>query len=204
MSELERRAVHASGTGLPALYLLDIVTWRQLQYLLVAALVVAGVLEALRLFVGLDWEIYDRLTRPYEQENPAGYALYFVSLTAVAVLFVPWVAIPGMLMLTVGDPVSGYLGSNDADTRKQVEVLGAMFLVCFGLALPFLYGVQPGLLGLAAAAAGAAGATFADGVKPVVAGYVVDDNLSIPPTACAAIAAVLLAGGVGLEAALAV
>jgi hypothetical protein len=36
---------------------------------------------------------------------------------------------------------------------------------------------------VAVAAAGAAGATFADGVKPVVAGYVVDDNFSIPPTA---------------------
>ncbi|MFC6726699.1 dolichol kinase, partial [Halobium palmae] len=42
-----------------------------------------------------------------------------------------------------------------------------------------------------AAAAGAAGATLADGVKPVVATYVIDDNLSIPPTACVGIWVVL-------------
>lgn len=32
---------------------------------------------------------------------------------------------------------------------------------------------------------------MADGAKPVVAGYVIDDNLSIPPVACTAIAATL-------------
>jgi dolichol kinase len=200
MSELERRLVHASGTLLPAVYLLGLVTWGELQLLLIAGLVICVILETLRLYVGLDWAIYDRLTRPYEQENPAGYALYFVSITAVGLLFVPWVAIPGMLMLTIGDPVSGYLGSNDAGTTKQLGVLGVMFLVCLGLALPFVYGTEPTVLGIAAAATGAGMATLADGVKPVVSGYVVDDNLSIPPAACLGVVAVLLAGGVGFDA----
>lgn len=203
MSELERRAVHASGTGLPALYLLEVITWRQLQLLVLVGLAIAGVLEVLRLFVGLDWDIYRRLTRPYEQDNPAGYALYFVSLAAVSLLFVPTLAIPGMLMLTIGDPVSGYLGSNDATTAKQLGVLGVMFLVCFGLAAPFVVGAAPGVLGVAAAATGAAMATLADGIKPIVAGYVVDDNLSIPPAACVGFAVVLVAGGVGVDAVLA-
>lgn len=203
MSELERRAVHASGTGLPALYLLEVITWRQLQLLVLVGLAIAGVLEVLRLFVGLDWDIYRRLTRPYEQDNPAGYALYFVSLAAVSLLFVPTLAIPGMLMLTIGDPVSGYLGSNDATTAKQLGVLGVMFLVCFALAAPFVVGAAPGVLGVAAAATGAAMATLADGIKPIVAGYVVDDNLSIPPAACVGFAVVLVAGGVGVDAVLA-
>jgi len=110
----------------------------------------------------------------------AGYALYAYSQTAVAFVFGPAVALPGMLMLTIGDPVSGYLGSNDAGTAKQAGVLGVMFLVCFALAAPFTTAVTSLPVGLVAAAAGAAGATLADGVKPVVAGYVVDDNLSIP------------------------
>ncbi|WP_224333304.1 dolichol kinase [Haloprofundus halobius] len=193
MSELTRRGVHASGTAIPALYLLDVVTWQQLGYVLLGLSALVSVLELVRLVAGLDWWVYRNLTREYEQENVAGYALYMYSMTAVAWLF-PWfVAVPGMLMLTVGDPISGILGSNEAGRAKELGVLGVMFLVCFALAVPFTTGAAETTraVGLGAAAAGAAGATFADGVKPVVAGYVIDDNLSIPPTACVGIAAVL-------------
>ena len=193
--ELERRLVHASGVGLPALYLLGLVTWRQLGYLLVALSAGAAVLEVVRLFVGLDWVVFDRLTREYEQDNPAGYALYMFSLTVVALVFDPRVALPGMLMLIVGDPISGMLGSNSADRAKRVAVLVAMFAVCFALAAPFLIPTAGPVVGTAAAAAGAAAATFADGFKPVVATYVIDDNLSIPPFACGAIWLVLAAVG---------
>lgn len=198
MSEIERRFVHASGTGFPALFLLDLATWQQLQYLLVLATAAAGLLEFLRLYVGLNWSIYDRLTREYEQDNPAGYALYFVSMTAVAFLFEPPVAVPGMLMLTVGDPISGLLGSNEAGRAKRFGVLAAMFAVCFLLAVPFTTSAVPSsawLVGVAAAAVGATGATLADGVKPVVATYVIDDNLSIPPAACLGIWIVLSVAG---------
>lgn len=198
MSEIERRFVHASGTGFPALFLLDLATWQQLQYLLVLATAAAGLLELLRLYVGLNWSIYDRLTREYEQDNPAGYALYFVSMTAVAFLFEPPVAVPGMLMLTVGDPISGLLGSNEAGRAKRFGVLAAMFAVCFLLAVPFTTSAVPSsawLVGVAAAAVGATGATLADGVKPVVATYVIDDNLSIPPAACLGIWIVLSVAG---------
>ena len=193
--ELERRLVHASGVGLPGLYLLGWVTWRELGYLLLALSAGAAALEVLRLFVGLDWIIFDRLTREYEQDNPAGYALYAFSLTLVGLIFDPHVALPGMLMLIIGDPISGLLGSNDAHRAKRVAVLGAMFGVCFLLAVPFLVPAVGLTVGLAAAGAGAAGATFADGFKPVVATYVIDDNLSIPPLSCGAIFAVLTVAG---------
>ncbi|MFC6736312.1 dolichol kinase, partial [Halolamina salina] len=42
----------------------------------------------------------------------------------------------------------------------------------------------------------------ADGVKPVVAGYVVDDNATIPPAAAIGITLVFVAVGPGLSAAL--
>lgn len=198
MSEYSRRFVHVSGTGLPLLYLLDWVTWFQLELLLLLGVAIAGILEFFRLFVGLDWWVYRELTREYEQDNPAGYALYFVSMAAVALAFPPYVAIPGMLMLTIGDPISGVLGSNDTGTAKEIGVLFVMFLVCFALAIPFTTAGQVGLpltIGLLAAAIGAAGATVADGVKPVVATYVIDDNLSIPPAACLGIWVVLWAFG---------
>ena len=193
--ELERRLVHASGIGFPALYLLGWVTWRELGYLLLLLSAGAAVLETVRLVVGFEWVVFDRLTREYEQDNPAGYALYAFSLTFVALVFDPHVALPGMLMLIVGDPISGLLGSNDAGRAKRVAVLGAMFVVCFLLAVPFLVPTVGLVVGLVAAAAGAAGATFADGFKPVVATYVIDDNLSIPPLSCGAIFVVLAVAG---------
>ncbi|ELZ77007.1 dolichol kinase [Haloferax larsenii] len=190
-AEVKRRLVHASGSGMPLLYILDLVDWRVLGYLFVLASVVVTVLEALRLFGGLDWRIYDELTREYEQDNVAGYALYIYSQTAVALVFAPHIAVPGMLMLTIGDPISGLLGSAPVGEMKSLPTLGAMFTVCFALAAPFVVPVVGVVAGVGASVVGAVGATLADGAKPVVAGYVIDDNLSIPPVACVGIAAVL-------------
>ena len=193
MSELQRRLVHASGSLVPLGYLAGVVPWTAVVGLFVVGAVVATVLEVLRLGVGLDWAIYDRLTREYEQDNPAGYALYMYSMAAVALVFSPPVAVSGMLMLAIGDPVSGLLGSSNVGEIKGAPTLLAMFGVCLALARG-TFAVEGGGLGstvVAAGVAGAAGATVADGVKPVVAGYVVDDNLSIPPTACGAMWVVL-------------
>lgn len=194
-AELKRRAVHASGVGFPALYLLNIVDWPTLGWLLVVAAGVAAGLETIRLGVGLDWAIYETLTREYERDNVAGYALYMFSMTGVALVFEPRVAVPGMLMLTLGDPISGLLGSNEAGRAKRAGVLGVMFAVCFALAALVLVGTAPLPIALLAAAVGAAGATVADGFTPVIRGYVLDDNLTIPPVACLGIWLVLRVAG---------
>ncbi len=177
--EVKRRLVHVSGTGLPGAYLLGLVTWQQLAGFR-RRFGVALVLEAIRLFVGLDWRIYDELTREYEQDNLAGYALYFFGMTATAWVFEPRVAIPAMLMLTIADPISGLLGSGELGRSRRLDDSLIMFAVCLliasGLGLP-----------LRAAVLGAVAATLADGVKPVIAGYVIDDNLTIPLGAAVAI-----------------
>jgi len=176
--EVARRLVHATGAAVPLGYLLggDLVSWRVVQLFLSVALVVVVGLEFLRLSVGLNWAIYERLTREYEQDNPAGYALYIVGMAvvawAVAVGLPVTVAVPAMLMLAIGDPISGLLGSTEASSVKQLWVLLVMFGVCTLLAAPFVP--------TAAAVLGGVAATFADGVKPTIGGYVVDDNLSIP------------------------
>lgn len=178
--EVERRLVHVSGSVFPLLYVFDALTWPQLQLVLVAGTVFAASLEFLRLVVGVKWSLFDRLTREYEQNNLAGYALYTFSGTAAGLLFTPAVAIPSMFMLTVGDPISGLLGDSELRQVKRVRVLAVMFVVCTLIALPFL----PPLV----AALGGAGATLADGVKPVIRGYVIDDNLTIPLVAGGAMA----------------
>ena len=193
--EIKRRLVHATGTLIPIPYLLGEpplewgipgfgrIPWEAVQVFVVGAMVVAMVLEALRLSGRLEWRIYDVLTREYEQDNLAGYALYFVGMAVVVLAFDPQIAIPAIFMLTIGDPISGLLGSATAHDTKRPGVLAAMFGVCLLLALPFV--------NLVAAAAGALAATVADGIKPVVAGHVVDDNLTIPVGAALAIWAVL-------------
>jgi len=195
MAELRRRAVHASGVGFPALYLLGLADWPTLRWLLLAGSAVAAGLETIRLGVGLDWAIYETLTREYEADNVAGYALYMFSMTAVALVFVPPVAIPGMLMLAIGDPVSGLLGSNEPGRAKRASVVAIMFAVCFTLAAVVLVESVALPTALIAAAVGGAGATIADGFTPVVRGYVLDDNLTIPPVACTGIWLVVTAVG---------
>jgi dolichol kinase len=179
MSEVARRAVHVSGTVFPAAYLAGLLTHRQLQWLYIGGSGLALCLEAARLFGGLDWRIYEILTREYEQSNLAGYALYVFSSTAVVLVFAPEIAVPAILMLTIADPVSGLLGSDELRVRKEISVLLVTFAVCFALAIPFVPFVP--------AVFGAAAATLADGVKPVVRGYVIDDNLTIPIAAALAI-----------------
>jgi len=191
--ELGRRLVHASGAVIPGVYLLDehvlgtgVVTWRVVQAVAVGGLLVAAALEAARLSGTLEHPIYDRLTREYEQDKVAGYALYVVS-GAVVVLavelpgFEPGIAVPALFMLMLGDPVSGMLSTGELRTVKRPRVLVGMFAVSFAFAYPFMRAATADpFVGTAAAAAGALGATLADGVKPTVGDYVIDDNLTIP------------------------
>ncbi len=177
--ELKRRLVHASGSGLVALYLLANylelpLSWVRFQALMVVLATGTLVLEFIRLRIGLDWRLYDVLTREYEQDNPAGYCLYMTSMAIVVVIFDPHVALPAMLMLSLGDPISGALSDDRLRQIKSPKVLATMFVVSTIIALPFLYD-RP-----VAAVAAAVGATIADGVTLSVRTYIIDDNLTIP------------------------
>lgn len=185
-SEVERRLVHASGSVAPLTYLVGVLTWPQLTAGLLGGSVVVLALEAGRLSGAVDWVVYDRLTREYEQEGLAGYALYVFSMTLVAVLaadpvalFPRAAALAGMLMLTVADPVSGLLGSDELRDVKETSVLLATFGTATLLALAVGVGAVPAVFGGLAA-------TVADGVKPSIRGYIIDDNLTIPPAAATA------------------
>jgi len=173
--EVARRLVHLGGVVFPLAYLLNIVTWSELRLIYLAGSALAIGLESARLGIEVDWPVFDRLARDYEQSNVAGYALYTFSSTAVVVAFQPQIALPAVLMLVIADPVSGLLGTSRPGETKEPLVLAVMFVLCFGLALVFVGPVPAGL--------GAAAATIADGTTPVLAGHVIDDNLTIPPAA---------------------
>ena len=191
--EFERRLVHAGGTLYPVPYLLGWLSWTETGYLLAAGLLVVAVLEALRLSgaAGPLDPLYDALVREYEADGVAGYALYQVSMTGVALLVIPTLAIPAMWMLSLGDPISGMLGDNGATEPKRPVVWIAMFLVCTAIATAFTlpeYGVG---VGVALAATGGALAAIADGLPPIIRGVAIDDNLTIPPAAAAGMLLVL-------------
>lgn len=185
--EVVRRLVHVSGAAVPALYLANVVTWGQVRALALVATAVGVVLEGLRLYGPAGWPglalldryVYRRLIREYERSNPGGYLLFLVGGTTVALAFRPRIAVPAFLMLAIADPLSGILGSGGLNGVKRPFVMAITFAVSLGLALPFVP-IIPAVLG-------GFTATVADGVKPVVAGYVLDDNLTIPIGAAVAI-----------------
>jgi dolichol kinase len=188
--ELERRAVHASGSIIPALYLLDVLTWPHVQALALWATTIVVTLEFVRLYTAVDWAgyrllyrlVYRRLIRDYEEDNPGGYALFVIGGTIAALGFAPRIAVPAFLMLTIADPLSGLLADNEYGEPKQPFVLAVTFAICALIAAFFVP--------LAAALAGAVVATIADGHTPVIRGYVIDDNLGIPVGATVAMWAV--------------
>jgi len=188
VSEYGRRVVHASGVGLPLLYLLGLASWTQLRYLMVGVTAIVFILEFLRVGVGLNHWFYDKLTREYEADSVAGYAYYMTSMTAVALVFGPVVTIPAILMLALGDPISGALGRNGPHEHKRPAVVAVMFGICFLFAAPFTIPWAGPAAGAAAAAGGALLGAVADGIKPIVRGVAVDDNLTIPPAAAVGIA----------------
>ena len=171
--ELGRRLVHASGTALPVLYLLG-VSWRDVATLYVICAAGALALDLVRLYTGLDWWIYEHLTREYEQNNIAGYVLYMLSSAVTWFAFKPAVAVPAILMLTLGDPISGIVGSGELRFIKRPTALAIMFGVCAVIVAPF-HPTAPLVV-----AAGALAGTLADGVKLTVSDYIIDDNLTIP------------------------
>lgn len=188
--EIGRRLVHASGAAVPGGYLLDLhvletglLTWAVVQTIAVIGLLAVAILETARLYGGFEHVIYDRLTREYEEETVAGYAMYVLGGTITVFVFDPQLAVPALFMLTLADPVSGMLSGSELRVIARPRVLVGMFAVSFLLAFPF---VSP-----LVAVAGAAGATVADGVKPIVFDYVVDDNLTIPVVAAGAMWAAL-------------
>ncbi|SNR37932.1 diacylglycerol/polyprenol kinase family protein [Halorubrum vacuolatum] len=191
--EFERRLVHAGGTLYAVPYLLGWISWQQTGYLLLVGLAIVAILEALRLrgAAGPLDPLYDALVREYEADGIAGYALYQVSMTAVALALAPTLAIPAMWMLSLGDPISGMLGDNGPTEPKRATVWVVMGLVCTAIAAAFTVPAFGTTVGVAVAIAGGTAAAVADGSPPIIRGVAVDDNLTIPPAAGVAMVAVL-------------
>lgn len=180
MSEAGRRLVHALGVVVPLSSLLGLLSWPEIQGLLVVGTAGVLVLEYLRLSGRIDWAVYDRLTREYEKDDVGAYVLYAVGMTVVAFLVPPRAAVPAMLFLTLVDPIGGLLSSRTELGSKQPRVLAAVFASSVLLATFVNVPLLPAIAGGIATA-------LSDGFKPIVAGYVLDDDFTIPVTSGVAI-----------------
>lgn len=170
-SILGRRLVHASGAIVPLVALVS-VPWELIQAALVVGVFLVAILEWLRLYRGLSLWVFTPLTREYEADSVAGYALYVAGMTVTALVFEPAIAIPALLLLAIADPVGGLLAGDEPRTFKRPRALIGTTLVGLAVTLPLLHPVV--------AVGGALAATIADGVFLEVRGHVLDDNLLIP------------------------
>lgn len=193
VKEIKRKAIHLSGLSVPAGILLFGRTFT--AALIALALAVALLLEAGR----LKGKIRLPEVRDHEEEKVAGYIYYILGSLLVVILFPPMVAVTSMLFLSLGDTVSGLVGSvlinsnvrgnNEPWRVKPAPIVVAMFSACLLIGY-----ISSGVtrLTLPVYLAGAVGATVADTVAIVIRGRGLDDNLTIPLFSGALMSAAML------------
>lgn len=193
VKEIKRKAIHLSGLSVPLGILLF---GRTVTAALIAlALAVALLLEWGR----LKGKIRLPEVRDHEEMKVAGYIYYIVGSLLTVILFDPMVAVTSMLLLSLGDTVSGLVGSilrnsnvrgmNEKWRVKPLPIVVAMFIACL-----FIGYLSSGItrLPFQVYLAGAAGATIADTVAIVIHGRNLDDNLTIPLFSGALMSAAML------------
>lgn len=192
--ELGRKAFHMAGCVIPAAYYF-FVSKEYMAVLLAVCVMGAGILEYMRL-TGRD--LYpSSYMRPSEKGRLAAYFYAAAAMFLSVLLFSKTIAVAAILFLVFGDAITGlagvvlfmYTGKKFIDGRektdrglayavthpKPVSLMLVMFAVCGVIGLAF----RPELSYLAIAAGGI-GAVIADAFPWRVAGYTIDDNLSIP------------------------
>ncbi len=179
--EVRRKLIHLTGLSVP----LGILIFGKIYTaaMIAVALVVALALEAGR----LKGRIRLPEVRDQEQEKVAGYIYYIFGSLITVLIFQPMIAITAMLMLSLGDAVSGLVGSvlENSNVRgynqrwkvKPFPIVTAMFLAC--LAIGFISSAITNLP-FQVYLAGAVGATIADSIALIFCNRGLDDNLTIP------------------------
>ncbi|MCX8206235.1 MAG: hypothetical protein N3G75_00170 [Methanothrix sp.] len=179
--EIRRKSIHLTGLSVPILLLKA--GWCTTVGFVATALLVAVVLEALR----LRGMIQLPEVRESEQGRVAGYFFYISGCLLTVILFSEMIAALAILMLCIGDAASGIVGSvvvgsnvrdSSAPRKRKPRVVAAVMLavcVLLGVLSAGFTHLPPHVY-----LAGAAGATLADSVAIFVKGRSVDDNFTIP------------------------
>lgn len=179
--EIRRKAIHLSGLSVP----ISLLAFGR-------GFTVAFVALALAVSLVLEWQRLKgniRLPEVREQEEHrvASFIYYITGSLLCVLLFPVMIAVNAILLLSLGDTVSGLVGSvlSRSDVRSKKEawcckpapIVATMFFAC--LAIGFLASSITHLA-FPIYLAGAVGATFADCVAIVINNKPLDDNFSIP------------------------
>lgn len=187
-NELRRRVNHLSGATVPIAYMFDLISWSVVGQLLSIAVLVAGVLEAIRLDTSIPdrfeiLNVFYRQLRSYESESLAGYFYYVLGGLIVWLIFPTHLAVVSSLLVSVGDPISGVLGTIFERLGYDVSFIIPLNFVFSGFLVVLVFAglssasVQTiALLGVG----GAIAFTFADGYPVEIIGFRIDDNILIP------------------------
>lgn len=188
--ELQRKAIHLTGSLIPIVY-----------YFLDRRTAILGLLVINTILISIEWlrlrgsiEFPGILLRPHEKKQVAAYVYFQMAALLSLIIFDKTIAIAALLMLAIGDTASGLAGAilRGGDIRnnnsnkmavKPLPIMAVMFAVCvlIGLALVRLPPAADMVnLPFPVYIAGAIGATLGDAIPLKVQGRPVDDNLIIP------------------------
>jgi len=182
--EVRRKAIHLTGLSVP----LGLIFLGRTATAVAIAIVFA--LSLLIESARLQGKIRLPEVRDHEKTKVAGYIYYMAGSLLTVLLFAPGIAITSMLFLSLGDTVSGLVGSilQNCDVRaapspgvsrriKPLPVVAATAAACvlIGYLASGVCGLSPHVY-----LAGAAAAAFADGVAIIIRDKSLDDNFSIP------------------------
>ncbi len=180
VKEIRRKLIHITGLSVPV----GIMAFGKIYtaMAIAIALAIALAIEAGR----LNGMIKLPEVRAQEQDKVAGYIYYIIGSLITVIAFQPMIALTSMLMLSLGDAISGITGSvlanSDVRSRgrrcvKPIPIVTSMFLAC--LMIGYLSSRITGLP-FEVYLAGAVGATIADSVALFIRNICLDDNLTIP------------------------
>lgn len=181
--ELRRKAIHITGSFIAIGYYF--ISKEAALVLLSFLNVLFLIIEYLRLKAIISFP--ETLLRPHENKKVAGYIYFTIAALLCILVFDKAIAIASLLMLAIGDAVSGIAGAMmNVNARyslprtKPLPIITVMFSVCI------IIGVLLNMyenLSLDIYIAGAIGATLGDAVPIRIREKTVDDNLVIPITA---------------------
>jgi dolichol kinase len=180
VKEVKRKLIHITGLSVPV----GIIEFGKI---FTASMIAIALVIALALEIGrLKGRIALPEVRAHEQNKVAGYIYYIIGSLATVILFQPMIALTSMLMLSLGDAISGITGSvlENSNVRsygkrsvKPFPIVTSMFFAC--LVIGYLSSTITGLP-FEIYLAGAIGATIADSVALYIRNRGLDDNLTIP------------------------
>lgn len=173
--EAKRKTIHICGIAIPVLYL----------FLQKDLIILGFVLAFFGIFV-IEWLRFRGLVslpflRNKEQKKIGAYVFFVIGAFISILIFEKNIAIVAILMLAIGDAVSGMAGAvlnvdNPELYEKRMKrplVMLVMFVTCLIIGWLALHS-------LLVAVFGAIGATIADGVPLRFHSVQIDDNLTIP------------------------